>query len=83
MIYDINGKKILNSINYQTEQKNTKYIFWSKTNSLVALICKKNIYIYSKTLSKLCVFEERFNIKSLIWTKVILIILLKIFRKIS
>lgn len=34
---------------------------------MVALICKKNIYIRNKNLDKICDIKEKFNVKSLTW----------------
>ena len=46
-----------------------KIVSWNKNNNYFAIVCKRSIYVYSKNLVKICQFEEKFNIKSLIWTK--------------
>lgn len=63
-------KKTLNTVSLaSSEQSAIKGIFWNKTNTCFALVCKKTIHIFTKNLVKVCSFTENFNIKSAFWTK--------------
>ena len=69
VLYDINAKKIINAISVTAEFANLKFVSWNRNNSIVALVCKKNIHLMTKTLHKICSISEKFNIKSIFWTK--------------
>lgn len=67
-LYDVSQKKVVNQVQYSSEYANLKQVVWNKNHSVVALVCKKIIHLFTKSFVKITSFNEKFNIKSLIWT---------------
>ncbi|XP_050443859.1 coatomer subunit alpha-like [Adelges cooleyi] len=62
-LFDVTQKRVL----AQAKIAKCRYVNWSNDGSLLAVLCKNNIYICSRKLEILCTIHENSRIKSGAW----------------